>query len=129
MCIYMRLPASSPAQVWHASAVRVGNFRGEAPAPFRSFVLELSDGKLVKVDEGQLVDVWAEHPSDGAPNGTAAWTAMHARSANLVRQLPPHMLDLRPLWQKLSLAKKHAAPVTTEAVASALFGNGGTRVV
>ena len=59
------------------------------------------------------------------PQGPDAWAGVHAEASALLADLPPHMLDLRPFWQRLLREKgtKHLknARIDSSAVARALF--------
>ena len=115
----------SVLEVWHEGSLRFGNYRGRAPSS-SALRVELASGELVKLDSGQLVDLWEpSEPGTGGgalPNGTAEWAALQLDAAALLADLPPHMLDLRPLWQSL-LQQKGAKRVTSRQVAASLFAD------
>jgi len=117
------LRKSSVLEVWHEKGLRVGNFRGHAPLPSKALLIELSSGETITADAGQLVDVWPECPGHiaAAPNSTSQWAHLLARSSALLRELPPHMLDLRRLWQQVSQMKRKS--ISTSAAADIIFAN------
>ena len=108
-------------EVWHAGGLCTGNYRGRAPPPSKALVVELDDGSTIRVDSGQVVDVWA-YQTAAVPEGTAEWAEVHKASAELLRRLPTHFLDLSPLWKRLLAAKRGARLVRTDAAAEAIFG-------
>ncbi|KAL1499763.1 hypothetical protein AB1Y20_012450 [Prymnesium parvum] len=110
------LPRDAVVELWHDGRLRLANFRGLAESS-TALRVELSDGAPLKIDAGQLIDCW-----ERGPNSTAAWTALHAEAARLLAELPPHMLDLRPLWLQLTTRKGGGWRVTSDAVGAALFG-------
>jgi hypothetical protein len=142
-------------EVWHADGLHVGNFRGRAAPPSRALLVELSsaggstpvrlvapgggggggDGEdllLVKIDAGQLVGVWPPGEPH-TPTGPATWAQIHRRAAAILSELPPHVLDLNPLWQRLVSAPAKRRVVTPTQAAEALFtqpgGAGAGRVL
>jgi uncharacterized membrane protein YgcG len=84
-------------EVWHKGALCVGNYRGRSKS---ALLIDLSAGEQIKIDGGQLVDVWDD---DGAvyPRDPDEWRQLEQGASTLLTELPPHMLDLRPLWQRL----------------------------
>ena len=97
------LRVGAAVELWHQGALHVGNFRGRADGSKGALMVELSDGAAIKVDGGQIIDVW-EVPaaeSGAVPTTTAAWAQLHQQASTMLTELPPHMLDLRPLWQRL----------------------------
>ena len=99
------LCSGAAVELWHEGGLAVGNFRSRAEGS-NALIVELSSGRSIKVDGGQLVDVWAADA--GYPSTPDGWTSLQAEAAGLLAELPPHMLDLRPLWQRL-LTEKAAA--------------------
>jgi len=100
----LTLAVDDAVEVWHGNRLCVGNYRARAPPPSRALEVELGCGTLVKVDAGQIIDAW---PADSlAPNSTAEWELLERLSATLLRELPTHMIDLRPFWQQLTIAGK-----------------------
>ena len=115
------LQRGAVVEVWHAGGLCTGNYRGRAPPPSKALVVELDDGSTIRVDSGQVVDVWA-HATSAVPEGRAEWAEVHKASAELLRRLPTHFLDLSPLWKRLLAAKRGARHVRTDAAAEAIFG-------
>eukprot|EP00900_Chrysochromulina_parva_P019751 jgi/Chrpa1/27778/Chrysochromulina_OHIO_Genome00027539-RA len=113
------LCSGAAVELWHEGGLAVGNFRSRAEGS-NALIVELSSGRSIKVDGGQLVDVWAADA--GYPSTPDGWTSLQAEAAGLLAELPPHMLDLRPLWQRL-LTEKAAARerVDSSRVAQELF--------
>ena len=113
------LCSGAAVELWHEGGLAVGNFRNRAEGS-NALIVELSSGRSIKVDGGQLVDVWAADA--GYPSTPDGWTSLQAEAAGLLAELPPHMLDLRPLWQRL-LTEKAAARerVDSSRVAQELF--------
>ena len=85
-------------EVWHEGSLSVGNFVGRAADSKKTLEVLLSCGRTIKIDAGQIVDVWS---GEGAPHTPDEWTPVREQCATLLMELPPHMLDLRPLWQRL----------------------------
>uniref|UniRef100_A0A6U7IBS1 RNB domain-containing protein n=1 Tax=Haptolina brevifila TaxID=156173 RepID=A0A6U7IBS1_9EUKA len=120
------LTPGSAVEVWHEGRLVVGNFR-ESMVRSKScaLIVELSCGRRIKVDGGQLVDVW---PPDGmghsGPRSPNDWAVLQRQCAALLAELPPHMLDLRPLWKRM-LAEKGAKKlrIDSERVAQELFSS------
>lgn len=128
----------SVVEVWHADELHVGNFRGRAAPPSRALLVELSSAAgvdpngqvgqggggdaavVVKVDAGQLVGVWPLGEVH-TPTDPAAWAQIHRRAASLLSDLPPHALDLNPLWQRLVSAPAKRRVITPTGAAEALF--------
>lgn len=112
------LPKSA-VELYHAGELRVASL---IKINHKTLHVALADDQIhqhdqrLVVDAGQIVGVW---PPDETPTGAQAWQAEHAHAYALLRELPPHMLDLKPLWTRLTASK--ARTVTTAEVADALF--------
>ena len=115
-----RLEAGSAIEVWHQGTLAVGNFRGRAEGSKNALEVELSCGNRIKIDGGQIVDVWAA--GDETPRTPADWVIVREQASSLLTELPPHMLDLRPLWQRLLTEKAGSKKrVDSDRVARDLF--------
>ena len=115
-----RLEAGSAIEVWHQGTLAVGNFRGRAEGSKNALEVELSCGNRIKIDGGQIVDVWAA--GDDTPKTPADWVIVREQASSLLTELPPHMLDLRPLWQRLLTEKAGSKKrVDSDRVARDLF--------
>ena len=119
------LPDGAVVELWHNGRLHLGNSRGVELSERGSTTLrvELSTGEVVKVDGGQLVDAWTVEPHGGAsvPGTAAEWSAAHADAAKLLNELPPHALDLQPLWQTLTTQRGGCGCVSSDRVSAALF--------
>ena len=111
------LAPNSAIELWHEGKLCVGNFKGRVPNSKNALAVELSCGRTIKIDGGQIIDVWE---SVTAPSSAADWVPVHEQASTLLTELPPHMLDLRPLWQRLFTEKKKAR-VDSAIVARELF--------
>jgi hypothetical protein len=110
------LPDGAVVELWHNGHLHLGNSRGLATP--KTLLVELSSGERVKIDGGQLVDVWQE---PDAPTCAAEWKEVHSAAASLLAQLPPQVLDLQPLWKQLVTRKGGSECVASYQVAEALF--------
>ena len=110
------LPNGAVVELWHNGRLCLGNSRGMATA--RALLVDLSSGEQVKVDGGQLVDVWE---AAEAPTSSAEWREVHNEAASLLGQLPPQVLDLQPLWKELVAQEGGSGCVVSCQVAEALF--------
>ena len=110
------LPDGAVVELWHNGRLHLGNSRGLATP--KTLLVELSSGERVKIDGGQLVDVWQE---PDAPTCAAEWKEVHSAAASLLAQLPPQVLDLQPLWKELVTLKGGSMCVASYQVAEALF--------
>ena len=113
------LPLGAAVELWHEGRLHVGNVRGLATRT--ALQVELSTGQHIKVDGGQLVDVWPQ--LSDVPNGVEAWSAVHAEAATLLRHVPPHVLDLQPVWKRLTMRQGGRTCIGPDNVSSALFDN------
>eukprot|EP00966_Prymnesium_polylepis_P107200 2482337-Prymnesium_polylepis.1 len=114
------LPEGSAVELWHAGRLNVGNYRGRVEGS-SALRVELADGETIKVDAGQLIDLWESDGPMRLPNSTAEWEKLQTDAASLLADLPPHMLDLRPLWIQLNNQKGGGKRITSDMVASSLF--------
>ena len=111
------LPDGAVVELWHNGRLHLGNSRGLASP--KTLLVELSSGERVKIDGGQLVDVWQEDAD--APTCVAEWKEVHSAAASLLAQLPPQVLDLQPLWKQLVTRKGGSQCLASYQVAEALF--------
>ena len=111
------LPDGAVVELWHNGRLHLGNSRGLASP--KTLLVELSSGERVKIDGGQLVDVWQEDAD--APTCVAEWKEVHCAAASLLAQLPPQVLDLQPLWKQLVTRKGGSECLASCQVAEALF--------
>lgn len=113
------LPEGAAIELWHEGTLHVGNFLGQLVGS-SALRVQLSSGELIKVDGGQLVDAWPAG-SYGVPTTSHAWQLLKADAAAFLADLPPHMLDLRPLWLKLIHQLGGCKRVDSTMVAAELF--------
>ena len=113
------LRKNAPLELWHGNKLRLANFKEQAKD---SAVLKvtLDDGQAITVDRGQIVRVWETGSSEDVPINQFEWNAATASASSLIRELPPHMLDLKHLWGK-KLKKNAKYVFSTDDVADILF--------
>ena len=127
------------ARGWQWRCGTGGLALGNSEAPARPLMVELSSGEI-KVDGGQLVDVWPVEGGAAACSGRGAppsagrtpmypstrdeWSELHEEAADLLADLPAHMVDLRPVWQRTISGKGGARRrVDSASIAAELFGS------
>lgn len=117
-------------ELWHAGGLGVGVFRGRSPTG-SALLVEVGAENIIKIDAGQLVDVW-EGNSESLLHSEAGWAEMHSQAAMLLRELPPHMIDLRPLWKRITeqkVLKGARKVVDSQQVARYLFTSAGQQLL
>ena len=118
------LPEGAAIELWHKGLLHTGNFCGQLTGS-SALQVQLASGELIKIDGGQVVDTWPAD-SDSMPTTLADWQHLQMEAAELLADLPPHMLDLRPVWLKLINEKGRGKRVDSQSVAAALFAFGAS---
>ena len=87
-----------------------------------ALLVELSCGRSIKIGGDQLIDVW--DVAAACPRTPQEWEPLRDEASSMLTELPPHMLDLRPLWQRL-LQQRGGSKMRVDSarVAEALFNS------